>query len=399
MEKLSSKLVDNFAELSQIMYLKRGKTLALKLSTSSSVPFFIFLRILPVSIKIIGRNEVAMMETKLWDIKKDTPLSGTAIVEAAELLLLGETVAFPTETVYGLGADATNETAVRKIFEAKGRPQDNPLIAHAGSREQLTGLVKSMPAYVDKLIDQFTPGPLTFILPHNGKCAKNVTAGLSTIAVRIPDHPVALALLETCQIPLAAPSANASGKPSPTSAAHVLADLNGKIAGILDGGATGVGLESTVLDCTGTIPVILRPGGVTKEQLENAAGQVLVDPGLMSDIEKPVSPGMKYKHYAPEVELWLVEGTPEQIQEMIDKQASLKIGVMARTPAAKQLKANRIFDLGAHPLEIAANLYDALRTFKEGEVDLIICEALPEKGIGQAIMNRLKKAATKYIKI
>jgi len=339
------------------------------------------------------------METKLWNINNNTLHNEKAIAEAAQFLLNGETIAFPTETVYGLGADATNEAAVSKIFTAKGRPQDNPLIAHVATKEQLAGLVKSMPAYVDTLIDRFTPGPLTFILPHNGRCAENVTAGLSTIALRIPDHPAAQQLLKTCDVPLAAPSANASGKPSPTAADHVWADLNGKIAGILDGGSTGVGLESTVLDCTGEIPVILRPGGVTKEQLKKITGKVLLDPGLNNNEEKPKSPGMKYKHYAPEVELWLVDGTPNQIQELINKEQnkSKKVGVMARTPVVNQLHADQIYDLGTQPEEIAASLYEALRTFKQGDVDLIACETFPEKGIGQATMNRLKKAATRSL--
>ncbi|MFA1822691.1 L-threonylcarbamoyladenylate synthase [Virgibacillus oceani] len=339
------------------------------------------------------------METKLWKINDDTLYTEKIIEEVAHILYNGETVAFPTETVYGLGADATNEAAVSKIFEAKGRPQDNPLIAHVATKQQLIDLVDSLPAYVDKLIDQFTPGPLTFILPHNGRCAENVTAGLSTIAVRIPDHPVALHLLKTCNIPLAGPSANASGKPSPTTAAHVWADLNGKIAGILDGGATGVGLESTVLDCTGEIPVILRPGGVTAEHLEKVVGKVLLEAGWDSKEKKPKSPGMKYKHYAPEVDLWLIDGTPDRMQEIIDKEQnkSKKVGVMVRTTVVHQLQADQIFDLGTYPEEIAANLYDALRTFKQGDVDLIVCETLPEKGIGQAIMNRLKKAATRCL--
>ncbi|GAB3789364.1 L-threonylcarbamoyladenylate synthase [Virgibacillus kimchii] len=339
------------------------------------------------------------METKFWNIKKDNISMEKSIEEAAELLLNGETVAFPTETVYGLGADATNPSAVSKIFEAKGRPQDNPLIAHVATKEQLIGLVTTRPAYVDKLIEHFTPGPLTLILPHNGKCAENVTAGLSTVAIRIPDHPVANRLLKACNIPLAAPSANASGKPSPTTAAHVQADLDGKIAGILDAGATGVGLESTVVDCTGDVPVILRPGGVTGEQLEKVLGGVLLDPGLHSVHGKPISPGMKYKHYAPDMDLWLVDGKAEQIQEIINREKSndKKVGVMATSGTAKELHADQVFDLGARPEEIAASLYEALRAFKEGETDLILCEALPEKGIGQAIMNRLKKAATKHI--
>jgi len=339
------------------------------------------------------------METTYWKINKDILSAEQAIEEAAGMLLSGETVAFPTETVYGLGADATNQTAVSKIFSAKGRPQDNPLIVHVAEKKQLTALVTAVPAYVDTLIEQFTPGPITFILPHNGLCAENVTAGLSTIAIRIPDHPAAIRLLKTCNIPLAAPSANASGKPSPTTAAHVRADLDGKISGILDGGPTGVGLESTVLDCTGDVPVILRPGGVTSEQLEKAAGKVLMDPGLNRDHEKPLSPGMKYKHYAPEVDLWLVNGSVVQIQEIIDREKgnAKKIGAMATTGTAEQLHADQVYDLGVSPEAIAANLYHGLRTFKGEEIDLILCEALPEKGIGQAIMNRLKKAATKQI--
>lgn len=208
------------------------------------------------------------METIRWNLKNDYLYNQKAINGAAALLKSGSAVAFPTETVYGLGADATNEAAVSKIFQAKGRPEDNPLIAHVATKSQLTRLVDSYPPFVDKLIDEFVPGPLTFVLPSNGTCVKNVTAGLSTIAVRIPDHPVAQELLKVSDIPIAAPSANISGKPSPTTGNHVWADLHGKIAGILDGGPTGVGVESTVIDCTDEIPIILRPGGITKEQLE-----------------------------------------------------------------------------------------------------------------------------------
>lgn len=337
-----------------------------------------------------------MVQTKRWNVQTNK----MAISEAAALLKDGQTVAFPTETVYGLGADATSETAVSRIFEAKGRPEDNPLIAHVATKEQLSSLVSSLSPIAEKLIDAFTPGPVTFVLPSNGTCAENVTAGLSTIGVRIPDHPVANKLLKECGIPIAAPSANVSGKPSPTTADHVWADLNGKIAGLVDGGPTGVGVESTVIDCTQEIPIILRPGGITKEQLEQVVGKVMLDPALANTSEKPKAPGMKYRHYAPEVPMWLVEGSPEKMQEVInDERAQQKrVGVMASTPTSQKLEADRIISLGFDIEEIAANLYDALREFKDGDIDLILCETFPKTNIGEAVMNRLQKASTAYLK-
>lgn len=349
------------------------------------------------------RNEVAMMtHTVRWNIHDSKNINSREIQEAARFLVNGMTVAFPTETVYGLGADATSEEAVAKIFEAKGRPGDNPLIAHVATKKQLLGLVDNLPAYAEKLIDAFSPGPITFVLPSNGTCAENVTAGLSTIGVRIPDHPIALELLNVADIPVAAPSANISGKPSPTIADHVWLDLNEKINGLIDGGPTGVGLESTVLDCTAEIPIILRPGGITKEQIEAVVGNVLVDPALANSSEKPKAPGMKYTHYAPEAPLWLIDASVDNLQEIINHEQSIgkKVGVMASDETASQLRANEILQLGTHEnlAGIAINLYDALRTFKNGNIDLIICEAFSEEGIGQAIMNRLQKAATKYVK-
>ncbi|WP_156292007.1 L-threonylcarbamoyladenylate synthase [Oceanobacillus salinisoli] len=340
------------------------------------------------------------METKRWNVNTNERKYKQSIEEAAELLKKGEAVAFPTETVYGVGADATNPAAVTKIFEAKGRPQDNPLIAHVATKEQLKRLVDDIPEYAEQLIDLFSPGPITYVLPTNGTCADNVTAGLSTVGVRIPDHPVARDLLKSCDIPIAAPSANVSGKPSPTVADHVWEDLSGKIAGLLDGGATGVGLESTVLDCTQVIPIILRPGGVTKEQLEEVVGTVMVDPALANKDEKPKAPGMKYQHYSPEVPMWLVEGSKGKIQQLIDEeqQKGNKVGVLASTKTANVLHATEILPLGENIHEIAAHLYDGLRKFKEGDVDIILCEAFSEDGIGQAVMNRLRKAATEYIK-
>lgn len=336
------------------------------------------------------------MQTKLWKV-----IEQQGIQEAAALLKNGEAVAFPTETVYGLGADATSETAVAKIFQAKGRPADNPLIAHVATKEQLEKLVSAIPPFVDKLINAFSPGPLTYVLPSNGRCAENVTAGLSTIGVRMPSHPVAQMLLRECDIPIAAPSANISGKPSPTTAEHVWQDLNGKIAGVLDGGPTGVGLESTVIDCTGEIPIVLRPGGTTSEQLEQVIGRIMVDPALANTDERPKAPGMKYRHYAPEVPMWLVEGSAKELQTVITREQKNydRIGVMASNETASLVTADQMIALGAKEslAEIAANLYDALRTFKEGDIDLILCETFPEAGIGRAIMNRLKKAASVYV--
>ncbi|GGB56225.1 threonylcarbamoyl-AMP synthase [Virgibacillus dakarensis] len=336
------------------------------------------------------------MQTKLWKV-----IEQQGIQEAAALLKNGEAVAFPTETVYGLGADATSETAVAKIFQAKGRPADNPLIAHVATKEQLEKLVSAIPPFVDKLINAFSPGPLTYVLPSNGRCAENVTAGLSTIGVRMPSHPVSQMLLRECDIPIAAPSANISGKPSPTTAEHVWQDLNGKIAGVLDGGPTGVGLESTVIDCTGEIPIVLRPGGITSEQLEQVIGRIMVDPALANTDRRPKAPGMKYRHYAPEVPMWLVEGSAKELQTVITREQKNydRIGVMASNETASLVTADQMIALGAKEslAEIAANLYDALRTFKEGDIDLILCETFPEAGIGRAIMNRLKKAASVYV--
>ncbi|MBU8789911.1 L-threonylcarbamoyladenylate synthase [Oceanobacillus caeni] len=339
------------------------------------------------------------METKRWNVTINESMDKDAIEEAAALLRSGETVAFPTETVYGLGADATNENAVAKIFTAKGRPQDNPLIAHVATKEQLKRLVDNIPPYAEKLMDLFSPGPITYILPTNGTCAENVTAGLSTVGVRIPDHPVARELLKTCDIPIAAPSANVSGKPSPTLADHVWEDLQGKISGLLDGGATGVGVESTVLDCTQVIPIILRPGGVTKEQLEEVVGTVIVDPSLANKNEKPKAPGMKYRHYSPEVPMWLVKGSVEKIQQLIndEREKGKKIGVLASSQTSAKLEVEDSYPLGDNIHEIATHLYDGLRKYKQGDVDLIICEAFSDSGVGQAVMNRLQKAATEYI--
>ncbi|MFG6114054.1 L-threonylcarbamoyladenylate synthase [Halobacillus sp. MO56] len=342
------------------------------------------------------------MKTNVWNInpmRVETHID--EINQAAYLLHQQEVVAFPTETVYGLGADATSEQAVHRIFEAKGRPSDNPLIVHVADSTQVEKLVTHIPESAKKMMAAFMPGPLTIVLESNGTCAENVTAGLSTVAVRIPDHPVALALLKASEVPLAAPSANRSGRPSPTTADHVYQDLNGRISGLIDGGPTGVGLESTVVDCTSDMPVILRPGGITRQQIEDAIGAVMVDPALASTEEKPKSPGMKYTHYAPEAPLWLVDGSDEffidQLRDL--EQDGKRIGIIASNELAEQLPQRRVIACGSRNnlKEVAVHLYSALREFKKADVDIILGEAFAEEGYGEAIMNRLQKAAVKKL--
>jgi L-threonylcarbamoyladenylate synthase len=340
------------------------------------------------------------METIMWAVDKNVDNLKTypQIKEAAQNLKKNEVVAFPTETVYGLGGNAKSDEAVLKIFEAKGRPGDNPLIIHISDRKQIQSFVKTIPEKATLLMDAFWPGPLTIILENkSGVLSEKATAGLSTVAVRMPDHPVALALIEASGLPLAAPSANLSGKPSPTTAAHVADDLTGRIAGIVDGGATGVGLESTVVDCTVEIPVILRPGGVTKEQLEEVVGKVSVDPALKDSDQTPKSPGMKYRHYAPNATFYLVKGTKEQIQQLVNEKRNerLKVGVMTTKENKNFYDADVVIATGERErLEtVAESLYDTLRAFNQENLDIIYGEVFPEQGVGQAIMNRLTKAS------
>ncbi|MBO8156619.1 MAG: threonylcarbamoyl-AMP synthase [Bacillaceae bacterium] len=344
----------------------------------------------------------AAYETKYWNVTtEEAAPDHPSIQKASHALINQEVIAFPTETVYGLGADATSDEAVKKIFAAKGRPSDNPLIVHIGDQEDVHKLVTEVPEVAQKLMDAFWPGPLTIILTSNGTCASSVTAGLSTVGIRMPDHPVARALLQASGLPVAAPSANRSGRPSPTSAAHVLEDLSGRIYGVLDGGTTGVGVESTVVECTGEVPVILRPGGVSREELEQIVPAVNIDPALNNKREKPKSPGMKYTHYAPVAPLWLVKGDLEFFQRQIDRlQSEGKIvGVMVSKESAGALKASHLKTYGSREnlATIAAGLYDALRSFDHEPVDIILAETFPNDGIGAAVMNRLEKASTGII--
>lgn len=320
------------------------------------------------------------------------------ITEAANLLKENEVVAFPTETVYGLGGNAKSDDAVHKIFAAKGRPSDNPLIIHISDREHLKEFVEEIPEKAEILMKQFWPGPLTLIFrKKEGVLSEIATAGLSTVAVRMPEHPIALAIIEGCGLPIAAPSANRSGRPSPTTADHVWEDLNGKVSAIVDGGEAGIGLESTVLDCTAETPQILRPGGITKEQIIAAIGQVTIDPSLTDVAEAPKSPGMKYTHYAPDAPLLLVKGGREYIQQLIDEKRDegLRIGILTTEENQDYYTCDVIRTCGRReqPETIASSLYETLRGFNHERVDMIFSEMFPNEGVGQAIMNRLLKAA------
>ncbi|GAA5346634.1 L-threonylcarbamoyladenylate synthase [Planifilum fimeticola] len=324
-----------------------------------------------------------------------------AIREAARMLREGKLVAFPTETVYGLGADARSEEAVSRIFTAKGRPGDNPLIVHIGHVSRLQDLVAELPTKGELLVRRFWPGPLTLVLPHKGTVAPKVTAGLDTVGVRMPSHPVALALLQESGLPVAAPSANRSGRPSPTEADHVWEDLGGEIDGLLDAGPTGVGLESTVVDVTGSVPLLLRPGGVTLEELRETVGEVRVDPALEGDAHPPRSPGMKYRHYAPKGEMWLVEGSGEalvhRIRELADhaRKAGRRVGILTTEENRFRYKADRVVACGrrAEPESVARDLYRALREMDRAGVDYILAETFPAEGLFRSVMNRLYKAA------
>jgi L-threonylcarbamoyladenylate synthase len=350
--------------------------------------------------RTLKRIEGVKVKTKFWTVDKlvDNLQVYPQIIQSAQMLRNNEAVAFPTETVYGLGANAKSDEAVEKIFKAKGRPSDNPLIVHIASVAQLTEMVKEIPEKADKLINVFWPGPLTLIFKKKpGVLSELVTAGLDTVAVRMPDHPVASSLIRESGLPIAAPSANTSGRPSPTTAGHVKEDLAGKISAIVDGGATGVGLESTVLDCTEETPVILRPGGVTREEIEAVIGEVKVDTALNNRESAPKSPGMKYTHYAPQAPFILVDGSLSFLQGLIDEKKSqgLKVGIFAAKEHETDIKADFIIAPGTSSdlYTVATGLYDTLRKFDELAVDIIFGEVFPSTGIGEAVMNRLLKAA------
>lgn len=342
------------------------------------------------------------MNTIMKKIDNDN-IDAEILQQAGKLLLQGELVAFPTETVYGLGADALRPEAAKKIYAAKGRPSDNPLIIHVAELEALGKIVEEVPEKAQLLAEKFWPGPLTMILRKSAAVPYETTGGMDTVAVRMPDHPLALALIKAGGGYIAAPSANTSGRPSPTMAEHVYQDLNGKAAMILDGGAVGIGLESTIIDLTEEVPMILRPGYITAQMLEAVIGPVKVDPGLIQadSAVKPKAPGMKYRHYAPKADLVIVKGDSQAVTEKINSliceaaQQGKKAGVIAVEETAGAYQGAVIKSIGSRSDEdsIARHLYGVLREYDEMDIDCIFSESFATPRIGQAIMNRLLKAA------
>lgn len=328
-----------------------------------------------------------------------------ALAEPAKAVADGKLVAFPTETVYGLGANAFDESAVKNIFKAKGRPSDNPLIVHICDKNDVGKLAREISENAKKLLDAFTPGPITLIFPKNKDINDAVTAGLDTVAVRIPIHPIARELIRQSGVPIAAPSANLSGKPSPTEAKHVIEDMNGRIEYIIDGGACSVGVESTVVDVTGEVPVILRPGGITLEDLQEIIPNSTVDPHIVDTMlpnEKPKCPGMKYKHYAPKAQVIVIEGKTEKVHEKIKelteqyKAEGKKVGVMLKNKNDTS-GADYVLFAGETNREYAVNLFSYLRDFDEHNIDVILAEFEETGGMGMAVKNRLYKSAGNYI--
>lgn len=340
------------------------------------------------------------IDTKYIKINPEHP-DPAPLEEAGLIIRQGGLVAFPTETVYGLGANAMDGKASAKIFKAKGRPSDNPLIVHVADKGDVKHLARHIPDSAKILMDIFWPGPLTLVLPSREDVPHEVTAGLTTVAVRIPDHQVALALIKAAGVPIAAPSANLSGRPSTTTAEHVLEDMNGRIDAILDGGPSGVGVESTVLDVTTPVPMVLRPGGVTLEDLKDILGILKIDPACSHGGDKPRAPGMKYTHYAPKAPLILVEGDPpaavQKILELAEEQKAMgrRVGILAFSENSKLHSLNDVVLAGCRerPETVALDLFASLRRFDRMNVELILAEGIEERGMGLAVMNRLRKAA------
>lgn len=324
------------------------------------------------------------------------------IQQMAQAILDDETVILPTETVYGLGAHGLHSKAIKKIYEAKGRPQDNPLILHISHRSMLEQCIDGGVSEVArKCMDAFWPGPLTLIFKKHAQVPQEITAGLPTVAVRMPNHPVALRIIEEANVPVAAPSANRSGKPSPTQSQHVIDDMNGRVDYIVTSNDSEVGLESTVLDLSGKTPIILRPGGVTKEQLEDLLGMEVWQSDLILDTQTPRAPGMKYTHYAPEAPMFLVMGSVEHMINYINKQVLIhhsqhkKVAVIGYDEYQSLIHGDFVVSLGSlqNQVEVAHNVFDALRQCDQKQVDIIYAIGLDDKQLGSAIMNRLRKAA------
>lgn len=342
------------------------------------------------------------METKvaiIKDINKDIKF----IEEAGAIIRDGGIVAFPTETVYGLGANALDEEAVKKIFIAKGRPQDNPLIVHVCSKN-ISELVKEVPEVAQRMIDKFWPGPLTIILEKNDIIPNMTSANLNTVGIRMPSSEVALKLIELSKRPIAAPSANISGRPSPTEVERCIEDLNGKVDYIIGGESSDIGVESTIIDCTVNPPLVLRPGGITLEMLKEIDSNIEIDSALKSkptENFKPKAPGMKYRHYAPKAHLKIIKGKNEKTIEIINEilenyiEKGNDVAILTTDENLNKFNSGKVISLGSENNlnEIAKNLFETLRKCDDLGVQHILCQGFEEKGVGLAIMNRLNKAA------
>lgn len=337
------------------------------------------------------------MKTEVFQIT-DPAAQRDQVCAAAEILRGGGLVGIPTETVYGLGANGLNESAVRAIFEAKGRPQDNPLILHVGGADWLERFCRDIPAAAYTLAERFWPGPLTMILKRRENVPNVTTGGLDTVGMRCPDHPVTLAIIEAAGVPIAAPSGNLSGRPSPTCARHMIEDMEGHIDGIVDGGACGVGVESTIIDLTVAPPRLLRPGGLPLEELQAVLGEIAVDKAALEPLaegEKPRAPGMKYRHYAPKSPVTVVTGESEKTAAYIRERAGARTGVICFEEYRELFDGCVVESIGParDKAEQARRIFDALRAFDETDVAAIYAQCPNDEGLGLAIANRLKKAA------
>lgn len=361
--------------------------------------------------KAVWKNDkndgiIKNMKTKI--VKIDKKQMNTSIINAAgEILKEGGLVAFPTETVYGLGANALDEEAAKKTYAAKGRPSDNPLIVHIARMEDLPAVAKQVPEQAKQIADAFWPGPLTMIFEKSDIVPYGTTGGLDTVAVRMPSDVIAQALILAGGGYVSGPSANTSGRPSPTTAQHVLEDLDGRIEMILDGGPVEIGVESTILDMTVTPPMILRPGAITKEMLEALIGEVDVDRTLLSadSKQRPKAPGMKYRHYAPKAELSIIEGNTKEVIDYINACANekikqgYKVGIIGTKESISKYSVGDVKSIGTREDEmtIASHLYGILREFDSDGADYIYSESFATDGIGSAVMNRLLKAAGHHV--
>lgn len=339
---------------------------------------------------------------KTWIVKAENDrVEEKDMKKLGEIIAAGGLVAFPTETVYGLGASAFDENAASMIYAAKGRPSDNPLIVHISDYSELDTVVREIPKGAELLFSHFSPGPLTVIMKKADTLAKTVTAGLDTVAVRIPSNPVARALIKASGVPIAAPSANISGKPSPTTAKHVIADMDGKIDAVIDGADCDVGVESTIIDMTGDKPVMLRPGGITYSEIKKLLPDIEIDRHITEAVtvkDKPKCPGMKYKHYAPDADVTVVEGKLSEIREKIRqliederKNQNRRIGVLAYDGG--EYDADYIIYSGKDNRSYAHNLFRDLREFDENGVDIVFAEFVYDVDYGLAVKNRLYKSA------